>query len=86
MIVPGLRTPRITAHRCVASRTTPSPAASRSCRKFRDLLRRPLLDLEPTGVHLDDARDLRQADDPARGISAAAAVPENGSRWCSRGE
>ena len=33
MIVPGLRTPRMTAHRWVASSTTPTPwGARRSCR------------------------------------------------------
>src|SRR3954452_18465527 len=30
-----------------------------------DLLRQPLLDLQPPGVHLDHARDLREADDAA---------------------
>ena len=66
MIVPGLRTPRITAHRWVASMTTPTPCgSSRSCEELGDLLGQPLLDLEPAGVHLDDARDLREPDDPA---------------------
>jgi len=31
----------------------------------RHLGRQSLLDLQPAGIHLDDARDLREADHPA---------------------
>ena len=65
MIVPGLRTPRMTAHRWVASITTPTPWGAAALEEFGDLLGQPLLDLEPPGIHLDDARDLRQPDDAA---------------------
>ena len=65
MIVPGLRTPRITAHRWVASITTPTPCGCEAVlQELGDLLGQALLDLQPAGVHLDDARDLGQADDP----------------------
>ena len=48
MIVPGLRTPRMTAHRWVASMTTPTPCgSSRVLEELGDLLGEPLLDLEP---------------------------------------
>ena len=56
----------MTAQRWVASITTPTPwGCSRLLEEFGDLLGQPLLDLEPPGVHLDDARDLREPDDPA---------------------
>ena len=59
MIVPGLRTPRMTAHRWVASMTTPTPCGREAVlEEVGDLLGQPLLDLQASGVHLDDARDL----------------------------
>src|SRR3954447_9105934 len=41
-----------------------------------DLLRQPLLDLEPAGIRLDDPRDLRQTDDPAPRDVADRGRPE----------
>ena len=68
MIVPGLRTPRITAHRCEASMTTPTPLRLQALhQEVGDLLGHPLLYLQASRVHLDDARDLGQADDPTFG-------------------
>ena len=66
MTVPGFRTPRITAQRWVASTTTPTPWGFEPLlEELGDLLGQPLLDLEAPGVHLDDARDLREPDHPA---------------------
>ena len=41
-----------------------------------DLLRHPLLDLEAPGVHLDDPRDLREADHPPLGDIGDRRRPE----------
>ena len=66
MIVPGLRTPRITAHRWVASSDDADALRLEPLlEEVGDLLGQPLLDLQAAGVHLDDPRDLRQPDDPA---------------------
>src|SRR4029079_19131283 len=87
MIVPGLRTPRMTAHRWVASMTTPTPCgASRSWRKSATCwvsrswtCRRRAYISTMRGI-LD-----RPMTRP-RGIYATAAVPKNGRRWCSHSE
>ena len=64
--VPGLRTPRMTAHRWVASSTTPTPCgSSRSWRKSAICWVSRSWTWSRRRVHLDDARDLRQPDDPA---------------------
>ena len=64
MTMPGFATPRIAAQRCVASMTTPTPSGwSLLHEQVRDLLGEALLDLEAAGVHVDDARHLREPDD-----------------------
>ena len=87
MIVPGLRMPRITAHRWFASTTTPTPCgASRSLRKSAicwvsrswTCSRRAYIS---TMRGIFDSPITRP-----RGMYATAAVPKNGSRWCSHSE
>ena len=76
--VPGLRTPRIAAHRWVASITTPTPCGLEPLHEeVGDLLGQPLLDLEPARVHLDDPRDLRQPDHaPVRDVGDVGVAEE----------
>ena len=69
MIVPGLRTPRIDGAQ-VGRLDDDAHALGLQAlhQEVGDLLGQALLDLEPAGVHLDDARDLGQADDAAAGM------------------
>jgi hypothetical protein len=65
MIVPGLRTPRITAHSGSPPSRRPRLWVEPRLQEVRDLLRQALLDLQAAGIRLDHARDLGQADDPS---------------------
>ena len=59
------------AHRCAQVRRLDDDAHAERLQplheQVRDLLGEALLDLEAAGVHVDDARDLGQADDAAVG-------------------
>ena len=70
MTMPGFATPRIAAQRCVASIDDADPKGLQPLhQQVGDLLGEALLDLEAAGVHVDDARDLREPDDaPVRDV------------------
>ena len=66
MIVPGLRMPRMIAQQVIRlDHDADALGRQPVVEEVGDLLGHALLDLEPARVHLDDARDLREADDLA---------------------
>ena len=70
-------TPRIDMHRCVASITTATPSGAIFSRiVFGDLIGQPLLHLEPAAEHVDQPRDLAQADDLRARDVGDVALPE----------
>ena len=63
--MPAFCTPRSDMHRCSASMTTPTPRGQQVVlQAVRDLHREALLNLQFACEQLDDARELRHADDP----------------------
>ena len=77
-------TPRIIMQKCRASQMTPTPSGSIIPGGLRDLLRQPLLDLQPAREHVHQARHLAQPDHPVlAGCRPRALLPKNGSMWCS---
>ena len=85
--VPGLRTPRMAAHRWVASSTTPTPlGARRSIRKSATcwVIRSWTWSRR---AYISTIRGI--LDSPITrpsGTYATWALPKNGSRWCSHSE
>ena len=80
-------TPRIIVHRCVASMTHANALRLELLhQEVGHLHGEPLLDLQPLRVHVDDARDLRQADDPAaRQVADVRPADERAAGGARRG-
>ena len=70
-------TPRIAMQRCVASMTTATPSGrTLSANGLGDLRRQPFLHLQPPREHVDEPRNLAEADDLAVGNVGDVALAE----------
>ena len=74
-------TPRIIMHMCWASITTATPGGvGHLLNRFGDLPGEVFLDLQATGEHVDDARDLRQAEHFAGGDVGDVGLADEGQQ------